>query len=47
MLLVGSPMPDKSKVMTQAKSDTLVLQVGRFGMGLTTPPSQKTCCYES
>ena len=27
LLLVGSPMPDRSKVMTQTKRDTLVLQV--------------------
>jgi TRAP-type C4-dicarboxylate transport system permease small subunit len=27
-LLVGPAMPDKSKVMTQIKRDTLVLQVG-------------------
>ena len=28
LLLVGSPMPDRSKVMTQTKRDTLALQVG-------------------
>jgi hypothetical protein len=28
MLLVGSPMPDRSKVMTQMKWDTLVEKVG-------------------
>ena len=28
LLLVGSPMPDGSKVMTQTKRDTLALQVG-------------------
>ena len=27
-LLIGPPMPDRSKVMTQTKGDTLVLQVG-------------------
>jgi hypothetical protein len=27
--------------MTQTKRDTLVLQVGGFGMGLTTPHSKK------
>jgi len=27
LLLVGSPMPDRSKVMTQTKRNTLVLQV--------------------
>jgi hypothetical protein len=33
-------MPDRSRVMTQTKRDTLVLQVG-FGMGLTIPHSKK------
>jgi hypothetical protein len=27
-LLVGSPIPDRSKVIAQTKGDTLVLQVG-------------------
>jgi hypothetical protein len=30
-------MPDRSKVMTQSKRDTLVLQVGGCGVGLRTP----------
>ena len=47
MLLVGPPMPDRSKVMTQTKRDTLVLRVGGFDVGLTTPPSKKTYCYLS
>jgi hypothetical protein len=36
-------MPDRSRVMTQTKRDTLVLQVGGlwFGVGLTTPHSKK------
>jgi hypothetical protein len=34
-------MPDRSRVMTQTKRDTLVLQVGGFGVGLTTPCSKK------
>jgi hypothetical protein len=34
-------MPDRSRVMTQTKRDTLVLQVGEFGVGLTTPHSKK------
>jgi hypothetical protein len=34
-------MPDRSKVMTQTKRDALVLQVGGFGVGLTTPHSKK------
>ena len=37
MLLVGPPMPDTSRVMTQTKRDTLVLQVGGLGVELTTP----------
>ena len=41
MLLVGSPMPDRSKVMTQTKRDTLVLPSWGFGVGLTTPHSKK------
>ena len=28
LLLVGSPMPDRSKVMTQIKRDALALQAG-------------------
>ena len=47
MLLVGPPMPDRSRVMTQTKRDTMVLQVGGFGVGLTTSQSKKTYCYES
>jgi len=34
MLLVGPPMPDRSRVMTQTKRDTLVLQVGGLAWGL-------------
>jgi hypothetical protein len=41
MLLVGPPMPDRSRVMTQTKRDTLVLQVGDLAWGLTTPNSKK------
>jgi len=33
MLLVGPPMPDRSRVMTQTKRDTLVLQVGGLAWG--------------
>jgi hypothetical protein len=37
-------MPDRSRVMTQTKRDTLVLHVGGlawgFGVGLTTPHSK-------
>jgi hypothetical protein len=34
-------MPDRSRVMTQTKRDTLVLHVGGFGVGLTTSHSEK------
>jgi hypothetical protein len=34
-------MPDRPRVMTQTKRDTLVLQVWGFGVGLTTPHSKK------
>ena len=30
LLLVGSPMPERSKVMSQVKRGTLVLQVGSW-----------------
>ena len=33
MLPVGPPMPDRSRVMTQTKRDTLVLQVGGLAWG--------------
>jgi hypothetical protein len=33
LLLVGSPLPDKSKVMAQTKRCTLVLQVGGWAAG--------------
>jgi len=33
LLLVGSPMPDRSKVMTQTKRDNLVLQFGGLAWG--------------
>jgi hypothetical protein len=42
-------MPDKSKVMTQTKRGTLVLQVAGFGVGLTTPPHKNVllgCFYK-
>jgi hypothetical protein len=34
-------MPDRSKVMSQTKIDTLVPQVGGLGVRLTTPPRKK------
>jgi hypothetical protein len=40
-------MPDMSKVMTQTKRDTLVLQVGGLGVGLTTPPCKTWICFET
>jgi len=33
LLLVGSPLPDRSKVMAQTKRGTLVLQVGGWVAG--------------
>jgi hypothetical protein len=45
MLLVGPPMPDRSRVTTQTKRDNLVLQVG--GLAWANNPTQyKTYCYE-
>jgi hypothetical protein len=38
--LVGSPVPDRSKVTTQTRRDNLVLQFGGWGMRLTTSPPQ-------
>ena len=38
MLLVWHHMPDRSKVMTQTKRDTLVLQAGGLGVRLTPSP---------
>jgi predicted 2-oxoglutarate/Fe(II)-dependent dioxygenase YbiX len=33
LVLVGSPLPDRSKVMAQTKRGTLVLQVGVWVAG--------------
>jgi hypothetical protein len=33
VLLVGSPLPDRSKVMAQTKRGTLLLQVGGWAAG--------------
>ena len=41
LLLVGSPLPDRSQVMAQTKRGTLVLQVGGWVGGLTTYPCKK------
>jgi hypothetical protein len=40
MLLVGPPIPDSSRVMTQTKGIPWSSRLG-FGMGLTTPHSKK------
>jgi hypothetical protein len=42
-LLVGSPMPDRSKVMTQTKRDTLLLWVG---CGVHNPTPQKDLTFD-
>ena len=47
VLLVGSPMPKRSKGRDQTKSDPLVFQVGGLGVGLTTLPHKNTNCYRS
>jgi hypothetical protein len=41
LLLVGSPLPDRSNVMTQTKRGTLVLQVVGWGGKLMTYPYEK------
>jgi hypothetical protein len=41
LLLVGPPMPDRSRVMTQTKKDTLVLQVGGLAWGLQSHKVKK------
>jgi len=46
LLLVGSPLPDKSKVMAQTKRGTLVLQVGGWAAGWRPTPV-KSDCYEN
>jgi hypothetical protein len=45
MLLVELPMPDRSRVMTQTKRDTLVLQVGSLAWS-QQPHTVKKFCYE-
>jgi hypothetical protein len=42
LLLVGSPLPDRSKVMAQTKIGTLVLQVGVWAAGWRPTPGKKT-----
>jgi hypothetical protein len=46
MLLVGPLVPDRSRVMTMTKRDTLVLQVGGLAWGYQ-PHTVKSYCYES
>jgi len=47
MLLVGPPMPDRSKLINQTKGYPGPPGWG-FDVGLTTPPSKKKMyCYES
>jgi hypothetical protein len=41
MLLVGPPIPDRTRVMTQTKRDYPAPPGWGFGMGLTTPHSKK------
>jgi len=40
LLLVGPPMPEMLKVMTQTKRGTLVLQVGRWAWSYHPHPTQ-------
>jgi hypothetical protein len=48
LLLVGPPMPDRSKVMTQTKKNTPVLHVGSWSMTVTTsPPCKKNSLLRS
>ena len=41
LLLVESPMPERSKIMTQTKRNTLVLYVGGWSVRLTYHPFKK------
>lgn len=41
LLLVGRPVSDRSKVMTQIEKHVLVLQVGGWGVRLITSPPYK------
>jgi len=45
-LLVGPPMPDRPRVMTQTKRDYLVLQVGGWAWGWQ-PHTVKIICSET
>jgi len=46
LLLVGSPLSGRSKVMAQTKRGTLVLQVGGWAAGWWPTPV-KNACYEN
>ena len=46
LLLVESPLPDRSKVMAQTKRGTLVLQVESWAAGWRPTPV-KNACYEN
>ena len=46
LLLVGSPLPDRSNVMAQTMRGTLVLQVGGWAAGCRPTPV-KNACYEN
>jgi hypothetical protein len=46
MLLVGPPMPDRLRVMTQTKRDTWSSRLGVW-RGANNPTQKKTYCYES
>jgi len=43
-LLIGPSTPDKSKVMTQTKRDTLVLQVAGWAWGSEPHPIKNIFC---
>jgi len=47
MLLVGPTMPDRSRMMTQIKRDTLALQVGGLGVRQTIPFRKKKYWFET
>jgi len=41
--MVGSPMPHRSKVVTQTERDTIVLQVWVWAWGYNPHSIKKTC----
>jgi hypothetical protein len=46
-LLARAPMPDRSKVMTQAKRDIMVLQVGVGREADKNPQCKTWICFET